>query len=135
MEKELEQSKTFDRFLDKATAGSLQAKMRKAGITWTKQMFKLIDKAIATRNKLAHEFLVQLHLPPPNDEQHEAILSDLNERIIILYQAMIITRESRKNIEKMSEEQHERINSMMRGFGIEPLELNKGLWKNKNTNQ
>jgi len=132
---QLQQHKTFDKFLEKATAGSLREKLRNAGIMWSKKMLRIIDKAIATRNNLAHEFLVQLHLPPPNDEQHEAILNDLNERITILYQAMRITRESRKNIEEMSEEQHERINSMMREFGIEPLELNKGLWNNKDTNQ
>ena len=134
-EEQLKRSKTFERFLEKATAGSLQDKLRQTGISWTKPMSKLIDKAIATRNKLAHEFLVELHLPPPNEEQREAILSDLNERIVILYQAMMITRVSRKNIEKMSDEQHERINSMMKGFGIELSELNKGLWHNKDKNQ
>jgi len=134
-QKELERFKTFDQFLSKATSGSLQAKMRSAGIAWPKKVWKLMDCAITTRNELAHEFLVRLQLPPPNDEQREAILSELNERVILLYQAMMITRNSRKNIEKMSIDQHDRLNSMMRGFGIEPSEINKGLWHNKEENE
>jgi len=125
------QPRTFDQFLIKATSGLLQEKMRKAGVTWPKKVWKIMDEAVATRNRLAHDYLQNLNIPAPNEEQHEAILDDLNRRVIVLYQAMRITRETRNKIEKMSEEQHERLNDMMREFGVEPSEINKGLWQNK----
>lgn len=130
-EDQIQRFKTFDQFLVKATAGSLQEKMLKAGVIWPKEMWKLMNEAIATRNYLAHEYLEQLNLPPPNEEQHEAIIHDLNTRIIVLYRALIVTRETRNKLEKMSEDQHDRLNNMMRELGINPMEINKGLWRNK----
>jgi hypothetical protein len=132
---ELKRFRTFDRFLDKATTGSLKAKMRDAGVIWPEEAWDLMERAGTTRNELAHFHLERMNLPPPSDEQRDAILHDLSERAILLYSAMRITRDTRTRIEKMSDDQHERLNAMMQEFGVDPSKINKGLWENRHRDE
>jgi hypothetical protein len=90
-----------------------------------------LDDACKTRNDLAHTYLERLQLPPPNKEQRDAIIKDLQSRAILLYQAMMITQITRQKLEERSERERQHHNDFLRECGVDPLQVNKGLWENR----
>ena len=130
-EKEREAYKTFGRFLDKATAGTLKNKMTKAGIPWSKEACDLLDRAIRTRNELAHSYLRQLERPPSGPEEQCRIIHGLQQKAKLIFQALTLARATRAILEKRSNEQHQRLNELMRNLDIDPDRPNKGLWETR----
>lgn len=128
---ELKRFKTFERFVDKATAGALKTKLMHVGVSLPEKAWALLDEACETRNDLAHKYLERLRLPPPNEEHRDAILKNLQGRAILLYQAMMITQTARQKLEETSERQHQHMNDFLKECGIDPSSINKGLWDNK----
>lgn len=123
--------RSFEKFIDKATVGALRQKAQASGLRLPEEAWKALQEACEKRNELAHHYLEQLPLPPPSDQHHEAILSDLKAHAVVQYQSMMITRTARDKIEGLSNERHERLECLMDGIGVGREGINRGLWENR----
>ena len=127
---EAKRFKTFDQFRDKATLGTLKKKLIEVGLRLPDKAWRHIEEAVTLRNELAHRYLFGIKLPAPNEEHHEAIVTELQKHALFLYQAMMITATALEKLEERSNRQHEVWNEFLKECGMKPEEVKKGLWKN-----
>ncbi len=121
-EAQLKRFKDTGGFIDGATCGQIIEKLRATGVIPDTRAWKAFERACAHRNKLAHIFLTEQDFGALTKQSEAAIIRELHEMTVDLYQALLMSRSVRERAEHLADEDHKKIQSMMKELGIEDYE-------------
>jgi hypothetical protein len=106
--------KDTETFIDKATCGLIIEKLKAVGVIEDRRAFRIFERACTHRNKLAHFFLAEQNFNEMTKQKEMSLIRRLHEMTMDLYQALLISRSVRNQVERLAEESHTRLQAMFR---------------------
>lgn len=103
--------KIFENFIDDATCGALLAKLEQSQTVATKHKdaWGIMKRACKHRNLRAHSFLAKQDFDSLTPEAETRLILEINNMSIDLYQAVLITRNLRRQAENLADENYHKM--------------------------